>query len=113
MDQGIWGALFASCDTTASALVKHIRGSKNFSFGNGVDKKVRARILWRITSALRPMSVTKCSVETRSKRTLNGPDQSAAISTLPTDVFSRRDCGNLPFVPLSLKQQLLWTIPPR
>ena len=54
MDQGIWGALFASCDTTASALVKHIRGSKNFSFGNGVDKKVRARILWRITSALRP-----------------------------------------------------------
>ena len=56
MDQGIWGALFASCDTTASALVKHIRGSKNFSFGNGVDKKVRARILWRITSALRPMS---------------------------------------------------------
>ena len=56
MDQGIWGALFASCDTTASALVKHIRGSKNFSFGNGVDKKVRARILWRITSALRPIA---------------------------------------------------------
>ncbi len=70
MDQGIWGALFASCDTTASALVKHIRGSKNFSFGNGVDKKVRARILWRITSALRPIKVIRRTGRTARKRTV-------------------------------------------
>ena len=69
MDQGIWGALFASCDTTASALVKHIRGSKNFSFGNGVDKKVRARILWRITSALRPIHAMQLSMWLNQKGT--------------------------------------------
>ena len=72
MDQGIWGALFASCDTTASALVKHIRGSKNFSFGNGVDKKVRARILWRITSALRPNADIISTGRIPHKRTLGG-----------------------------------------
>ena len=71
MDQGIWGALFASCDTTASALVKHIRGSKNFSFGNGVDKKVRARILWRITSALRPVAAVVSATWLTQKRTLH------------------------------------------